>query len=49
MLHQKWILALGLAFLTIVSAAAQDASQLNTEKEKFSYALGVQMGDSIRK
>ena len=49
MLHQKWILALGLAVLTIVSAAAQDASQLNTEKEKFSYALGVQMGDSFRK
>ncbi len=46
--RQKWILALGIAFLT-VSVAAQDASELKTEKEKFSYALGMQMGAGFRK
>ena len=46
--RQKWILALGVAFLT-VAVAAQDASELNTQKEKFSYALGMQMGAGFRK
>jgi len=46
--RQKWILALGVAFLT-VAVAAQDASELKTEKEKFSYALGMQMGAGFRK
>ncbi len=45
---QKWILAIGVAFLT-VAVAAQDASELKTQKEKFSYALGMQMGAGFRK
>jgi FKBP-type peptidyl-prolyl cis-trans isomerase len=44
----KWILALGAAFLT-AAAAAQEPSDLNTQKEKFSYALGMQMGADFRK
>lgn len=44
----KWILTLGVAFLT-VAVAAQDAPDLKTEKEKFSYALGMQMGADFRK
>jgi FKBP-type peptidyl-prolyl cis-trans isomerase len=45
---QKWILALGAAFLT-AAAAAQNAPDLKTEKQKFSYALGMQMGADFRK
>ncbi len=46
--HRKWILALGVAFLT-VAVGAQDASELKTQKEKFSYALGMRMGAGFRK
>jgi FKBP-type peptidyl-prolyl cis-trans isomerase len=48
MSRHKWILALGMAFLT-VAVAAQGAPDLNTQKEKFSYALGMQMGADFRK
>jgi FKBP-type peptidyl-prolyl cis-trans isomerase len=46
--RHKWILALGTAFLTI-AVAAQDAPDLSTQKEKLSYALGMQMGADFRK
>jgi FKBP-type peptidyl-prolyl cis-trans isomerase FklB len=46
--RQKWILALGVVFLT-VTVAAQDAPDLKNQKEKFSYALGMQMGAGFRK
>jgi FKBP-type peptidyl-prolyl cis-trans isomerase FklB len=46
--RHKWIPALAVAFLT-VAIAAQDAPNLKTEKEKFSYALGMQMGAGFRK
>jgi FKBP-type peptidyl-prolyl cis-trans isomerase len=46
--RHKWILALGSALLT-VAAMAQDDSSLKTEKEKVSYALGMQMGADFRK
>jgi len=45
---QKCLLILGLLFLTI-AVAAQDASQLKTQKEKVSYALGMQMGKEFQK
>lgn len=48
MLTHRWILALGAAFVA-VAVAAQDAPVLNTEKEKVSYALGMQMGADFRK
>lgn len=46
--RNKWILALAVAFLT-GAIAAQDAADLKTQKEKFSYALGMQMGADFRK
>ena len=46
--RQKWIPALGFAFLTI-TVMAQDASEFKTQKEKFSYAMGMQMGADFRK
>lgn len=48
MLFHKSILALGAAFLT-VAAMAQNARDLNTQKAKLSYALGMQMGADLRK
>jgi FKBP-type peptidyl-prolyl cis-trans isomerase FklB len=44
----KRIAALGIAFLTVV-LAAQNVPDLNNQKEKFSYALGMQMGADFRK
>ncbi len=46
--HHKWILALAVAFLT-VAVVAQEAPDLKTEKEKLSYALGMQVGADFRK
>jgi FKBP-type peptidyl-prolyl cis-trans isomerase len=48
MTHHKWILALGIALLA-AAAAAQSAPDLNSQKEKVSYALGMQMGADFRK
>jgi FKBP-type peptidyl-prolyl cis-trans isomerase len=48
MLRHKWTLALGTACLA-VAAFAQDTPNLNTQKEKFSYALGMQVGGDFRK
>ncbi len=48
MLPHRWILALGVSFLT-VAVAAQDAPDLKNQKEKLSYALGMQMGAGLRK
>lgn len=48
--HRKRILALGVALLTLtVTIAAQDATELKTQNEKISYALGMQMGSGFRK
>jgi FKBP-type peptidyl-prolyl cis-trans isomerase len=48
MTRHKWILALSAVFLT-VTLAAQDAPEVTTQKERFSYALGMQMGGDFRK
>ena len=45
---KQWTAALGIALLT-VAAAAQDTSAFKTPKEKFSYALGMEIGDGFRK
>ncbi len=47
MQRRTWIIALAVALLTL-AVAAQDAS-VKTQKEKFSYALGMQMGADFRK
>jgi FKBP-type peptidyl-prolyl cis-trans isomerase FklB len=46
--RHTWSLALAAAFL-VVTVAAQDTAKLNTQKEKVSYALGMQMGGDFHK
>jgi len=50
MFHRKWILGAVLALVTI-SAVAQDAAapELKTDKDKFSFALGMNFGMGLRK
>ena len=45
---KPWTAALGIALLA-VAGAAQDTSAFKTPKEKFSYALGMEIGDGFRK
>src|SRR4051794_8227739 len=49
MTHRKWILAAAIGLLTSFAAAAQDAPELKTDKDKFSYALGMNFGENFRK
>jgi len=45
---KQWSVVLGL-FLLAIPAAAQDSPTFKTEKDKFSYALGMQIGNGFRK
>jgi FKBP-type peptidyl-prolyl cis-trans isomerase FklB len=49
MTHRKWILATAIGLLASCAATAQDAPELKTDKDKFSYALGMNFGESFRK
>ena len=49
MAHQKWILAAAIVLLLSFAAAAQDAPELKTDKDKFSYALGMNIGENFHK
>src|SRR5215469_14938826 len=52
MSHRKWILATAMALLTTIASVAQDAApaqELKTDKDKFSYALGMNFGENFRK
>jgi FKBP-type peptidyl-prolyl cis-trans isomerase FklB len=49
MAHQKWILAAATVLLLSFAAAAQDATELKTDKDKFSYALGMNFGENFHK
>jgi FKBP-type peptidyl-prolyl cis-trans isomerase FklB len=49
MTHKKWILAAAIALLPSFAALAQEAPVLKTDKDKFSYALGMNFGESLRK
>jgi len=49
MTYRKWILAAAIGLLASFAAAAQDAPELKTDKDKFSYALGMNFGESFRK
>lgn len=50
MSHRKWILPAAMALLTTMATIAQDASpELKTDKDKFSYALGMNFGENFRK
>ena len=49
MAHWKWILAAAIVLLPSFAAVAQDAPELKTDKDKFSYALGMNFGENLRK
>ena len=49
MTHRKLILAAAIGLLASFAAAAQDAPELKTDKDKFSYALGMNFGENFRK
>jgi len=50
MFHRKWILAAAMALLTTIASVAQDAvPEFKTDKDKFSYALGMNFGENFRK
>ena len=48
--NRKWILAVAMALLTTIAAVAQDtAPELKTDKDKLSFALGMNFGVNFRK
>jgi FKBP-type peptidyl-prolyl cis-trans isomerase FklB len=49
MTHFRWILAVAIVLLPSFAAVAQDAPELKTDKDKFSYALGMNFGENFRK
>ena len=50
MSHGKWMLATAMALLTTICALAQEAApELKSDKDKFSYALGMNFGENFRK
>ncbi|HET6176784.1 MAG TPA: FKBP-type peptidyl-prolyl cis-trans isomerase [Candidatus Sulfotelmatobacter sp.] len=50
MSHGKWMLATAMVLLTPFAALAQDAApELKTDKDKLSYALGMNFGENFRK
>jgi len=53
MSHRKWMLAAAMAVMTTIVAAAQEtapgAAELKTDKDKFSYALGMNFGENFKK
>ena len=56
MSHRKWMLTAAMALVTTIVAVAQDtagaaqaAPQPKTDKDKFSYALGMNFGENFRK
>jgi FKBP-type peptidyl-prolyl cis-trans isomerase FklB len=49
MAHRKWILAAAIGLLASFAATAQDAPELKTDKDKFSYALGVKIAENFHK
>ena len=48
MTHRKWTSAAAIVLLASFAAAAQDAPELKTDKDKFSYALGMNFGEKLR-
>ena len=50
MSHRKWMLTTAMALLTTIAAVAQDtAPELKTNKDKFSYALGMNVAENFHK
>ena len=49
MAHRKWILAAAIGLLASFAAAAQDAPELKTDKDRLSYALGMNLAENFHK
>ena len=49
MAHRRLIFAAAMVILTSFPAAAQSAPELKTDKDRFSYALGMNLGENLRK
>ena len=50
MSNRKWMLAAAMALLTTIVAVAQEtATEPKTDKDKFSYALGMNFGENFRR
>lgn len=49
MAHRKWIVAAAIVLLASFAAAQDAAPELKTDKDKFSYALGMNFGQNFRK
>ena len=49
MSQRKWILAAVVVLASTVAGVAQDAPELKTDKDKFSYALGMNFGENFKK
>src|ERR1035441_4938621 len=49
MAHLKWILAAAIVLLPSIATTAQDAPELKTDKDKLSYALGMNIGVGFHK
>jgi len=48
MTHRNWIVPAAIVLMASFAATAQDAPELKTEKDKFSYALGMNFGTKLR-
>jgi FKBP-type peptidyl-prolyl cis-trans isomerase FklB len=49
MAQRKWILAAAIVLLASFAAAQDAAPELKTDKDKFSYALGMNFGENFKK
>jgi len=49
MTYLRWVLAAAIVLLPSFATVAQDAPELKTDKDKFSYALGMNFGENLRK
>lgn len=49
MANRRLLLAAAIVLLTSFAAAAQNAPEFKNDKEKFSYALGMNLGENLRK
>lgn len=49
MADRKWKLPAAIVLLASLAASAQDAPELKTDRDKFSYAVGMNIGENFRK
>lgn len=49
MAHRKWTFVMAIVLLASFAVKAQNAPELKSDKDKFSYALGMNLGENLRK